>query len=214
MSCTYLEWYSFCTFPLSLQDTSSAGVGPPKLKKLSKDKLNVKGTALSAQNRKPVLSQSLSFPAKGIRANGTRKSVDAVPTKADAKHSKANMSGHSNGSVSSVAITGQRDRLMANGVSSKASNLGNRRLLVRLCRDLLFSLYRSCLFLNSPPNVIVLGSETWLCRGSGQCSSNQGFPVSHVRDSIKALADSFEKLGLVYILFDAIEYEFGIKHPK
>ncbi|XP_030448775.1 protein WVD2-like 4 isoform X2 [Syzygium oleosum] len=115
----------------SKQDTSSAGVGPPKLKKLSKDKLNVKGTAPSAQNRKPVLSQSLSFPAKGIRANGMRKSVDAVPTKADAKHSKANMSGLSNGSVSSVAITGQRDRLMANGVSSKASNLGNRRLLAQ-----------------------------------------------------------------------------------
>lgn len=115
----------------SKQDTSSTGAAAPKHKKLSKDKLNVKGTAPSAQNRKPVLSQSLSFPAKGIRANGIKKSIDAVPMKADAKHSQANMSGHSNGSVSPVATTGQRNQLMANGVSPKTSNLGNRRLLAQ-----------------------------------------------------------------------------------
>ncbi|KAF7851972.1 hypothetical protein BT93_L1670 [Corymbia citriodora subsp. variegata] len=115
----------------SKQDTLSPGVGAPKHKKLSKDKLNVKGTTPSAQNRKPVLSQSLSFPAKGIRANGMRKSIDAVPMKADAKHSEANMSGLSNGSVNSVATTGQCNRLMANGVSPKASNLGNRRSLAQ-----------------------------------------------------------------------------------
>ncbi|XP_030512508.1 protein WVD2-like 4 isoform X5 [Rhodamnia argentea] len=115
----------------SKQDTSSAGVGAPKHKKLFKDKLNVKGTAPSAQNRKPVLSQSLSFPSKGICANGMRKSIDVVPIKAEAKHSRANMSGLSNGSVRSVGITGQRDRLVANGVGTKASDLGNRRSLAQ-----------------------------------------------------------------------------------
>lgn len=115
----------------SKEDTSSTGVGAPKHKKLFKDKLNVKGTAPSAQNRKPVLSQSLSFPAKGIRANGMRKSIDAVPIKAETKHSRANMSGLSNGSVSSVGITGQRDRPVPNGVGTKASNLGNRRSLAQ-----------------------------------------------------------------------------------
>ncbi|KAF5191114.1 Replication factor c subunit [Thalictrum thalictroides] len=46
---------------------------------------NQKGPAAVAVKKKPSLSQSLSFPTRGVVANGLKKSIDGKPAKADTK---------------------------------------------------------------------------------------------------------------------------------
>lgn len=68
--------------------------------KVLRNKSDVKGKTPHANSRGPALSQSLSFPAKGIRASGMKKSVDGIPIKADSKHARGSGPSVSSGPVS------------------------------------------------------------------------------------------------------------------
>ncbi|OWM82606.1 hypothetical protein CDL15_Pgr002181 [Punica granatum] len=83
--------------------------------KLSRNKSDLKGTTPQANICKPVLSQSLSFPAKGIRATGMRESV---PIKADSKHV-----GGSGPTISSGPVS----RRTATQPNSKEANLNGNK---------------------------------------------------------------------------------------
>ncbi|KAG2683156.1 hypothetical protein I3760_10G019400 [Carya illinoinensis] len=60
----------------------------PKTKKLAKDKANLKATTPFSRNRKSVLTQNLSLPARGGRFDVTNKSIDVYPVKREAKHAQ------------------------------------------------------------------------------------------------------------------------------
>ncbi|KAF5473450.1 hypothetical protein F2P56_010059 [Juglans regia] len=57
----------------------------PKTNKLAKNKANLKATTPFSRNRKSVLSQSLSFPARGGHFDVTNKSIDVYPVKREDK---------------------------------------------------------------------------------------------------------------------------------
>ncbi|CAB4317361.1 unnamed protein product [Prunus armeniaca] len=58
--------------------------------KLAKDKPNLKGITQIPRNQRALLSQSLSFPSRGSRADPMKKSIDVYPVKAVAKHARGN----------------------------------------------------------------------------------------------------------------------------
>ncbi|KAF2289591.1 hypothetical protein GH714_037355 [Hevea brasiliensis] len=72
---------------LSKSFKESATLGS-KSNKLSKDKPNLKGPGSVSRSQRPSLSQSLSFPARGVRPDNMRKSIDERPTKTTAKYAQ------------------------------------------------------------------------------------------------------------------------------
>ncbi|KAG5243873.1 protein WVD [Salix suchowensis] len=69
---------------LPMEPAPTKGTGS-KNSKLVKDKPNVKGSGPFSHSQRPTLSQSLSFPAKGVRANNVRKSIEGHPLKTAVK---------------------------------------------------------------------------------------------------------------------------------
>ncbi|XP_043715149.1 protein WVD2-like 4 [Telopea speciosissima] len=61
-----------------------------KKNKISKDQASLKAPITVSRTQRPRLSQSLSFPARGILANGSKKITDGKPVKTNAKHTEAN----------------------------------------------------------------------------------------------------------------------------
>lgn len=107
--------------PLKTNGTSKNG-------KLSKNKSSLKGANQASHNQRALLSQSLSFPAKGVQPNGLRKSMDGYLRKVDTKHAEANTkmaNASSNGSSSLLARLSEANKRasamdvkMANGNST------------------------------------------------------------------------------------------------
>lgn len=62
----------------------------PKNNKLAKDKANLKTTTPFSRNPRSILTQSVSFPARGIRADVMSKSIDVYPLKREAKDAQRN----------------------------------------------------------------------------------------------------------------------------
>ncbi|PRQ44252.1 hypothetical protein RchiOBHm_Chr3g0477191 [Rosa chinensis] len=58
--------------------------------KLAKDKPSVKGAAPVSRTQRAILSQSLSFPARGARVDAMKKSIDVYPVKTEVKHTRGN----------------------------------------------------------------------------------------------------------------------------
>ncbi|XP_050383447.1 protein WVD2-like 4 [Argentina anserina] len=58
--------------------------------KLAKDKPNGKGATPISRIQRTVLSQSLSFPARGARVDAMKKSIDVYPAKTEVKHTRGN----------------------------------------------------------------------------------------------------------------------------
>ncbi|KAL8095002.1 hypothetical protein AgCh_036488 [Apium graveolens] len=93
----------------------ASGVNSKNSKTSKRPTLNKAATM--TRKEKPSLTQSRSFPAKGIRASAISKSVDAYPTQSSAKHSGASrLKGEArvaNGTAASVS------RRASTGVSTK-----------------------------------------------------------------------------------------------
>ncbi|KAK2647415.1 hypothetical protein Ddye_014904 [Dipteronia dyeriana] len=96
-----------------------------KSSKIAKDKTNLKGLAPFTRSQKPVLSQSLSFPARGACSDG-KKSINGYPAKSDPKHARANAAKaqgtFSSGTVSSASHLNHPIRNASTGVGSKEVN--------------------------------------------------------------------------------------------
>ncbi|KAM5559250.1 hypothetical protein ABKV19_020746 [Rosa sericea] len=58
--------------------------------KLAKDKPSVKGATPVSRTQRAILSQSLSFPARGARVHAMKKSIDVYPVKTEVKHTRGN----------------------------------------------------------------------------------------------------------------------------
>ncbi|XP_004303390.1 PREDICTED: uncharacterized protein LOC101300076 isoform X1 [Fragaria vesca subsp. vesca] len=58
--------------------------------KLAKDKPNLKGATPVSRIQRSILSQSLSFPARGARVDAMKKSIDVYPVKTEVKHTRGN----------------------------------------------------------------------------------------------------------------------------
>lgn len=95
----------------------------------------MKGPGPFARNQKPILSQSLSFPARGVRADNMKKSIEAHPMKGIVKHARDDGTKHkvpiTNGSVTSVSHLNQPNRRISNRVNSKESNINNGKTFSR-----------------------------------------------------------------------------------
>uniref|UniRef100_A0A5B7A1R1 TPX2 C-terminal domain-containing protein n=1 Tax=Davidia involucrata TaxID=16924 RepID=A0A5B7A1R1_DAVIN len=95
-----------------------------KTNKITKDRPCLKGSALFARNTRPSLTQSVSFPARGLRPDIMKKSIDVFPVKSDAKHVRANGPKAEyqflNGTVTSASCL--TNRRASTGVNSKEVN--------------------------------------------------------------------------------------------
>lgn len=87
------------------------------------------------RNQRPGLSQSLSFPGRGILASGSRKSTDEKKLTSDAKHTHVSAgeaaSIVSNSSLNSKSRSNHSNRRASAGVSSVDANTGSSRLSAR-----------------------------------------------------------------------------------
>lgn len=107
------------------KEQSKSNVGLSKNGKLAKDKPNLKGSAPFLRNQKPkVLSQSLSFPARGNHADALKKSIDGHPLKNGVKHgqengAKAHHALSSNGLVTSVSRSNYPNKRAPTATNSK-----------------------------------------------------------------------------------------------
>ncbi|KAK1271079.1 hypothetical protein QJS04_geneDACA012933 [Acorus gramineus] len=71
-----------------------------KKTKKPKDQTGRNCTTLGSRSQRPGLSQSLSFPAKGILTNGLKKGIDGKPVRGDSKSPRLNGRAALNGVVS------------------------------------------------------------------------------------------------------------------
>lgn len=65
-----------------------AAGGTTKNNKMAKDQASLRGTAALTRSKKASISQSLSFPSRGVSSDVMRKSIDVYPKKSDAKELK------------------------------------------------------------------------------------------------------------------------------
>ncbi|KAJ6743147.1 PROTEIN WVD2-LIKE 4 [Salix viminalis] len=96
-----------------------------KNSKLAKDKPSVKGSGPFSHSQRPTLSQSLSFPAKVVRANNMRKSIEGHPLKTAAKLAQ------DEGTKSQVPFSNGTNRYAPTGANSKESNINGSKALTR-----------------------------------------------------------------------------------
>ncbi|OMO69169.1 hypothetical protein CCACVL1_19627 [Corchorus capsularis] len=112
-----------------------------KNSKVTKGKSNLKTSVSFPRNQRPVLSQSLSFPARRGNGDGLLKSIDGYPGKTDAKGSKV-QAPSSNGSLSRLNNPNRRGSINldskptnANGVTPRRNTLaslpGNRQAVAK-----------------------------------------------------------------------------------
>ncbi|XP_050228682.1 protein WVD2-like 4 [Mercurialis annua] len=93
-----------------------------KNNKLAKDKPNLKSSGPFSRNQKPSLSQSLSFPAKGIRSDNMRMSIDGKSMTKHAKDDGRKGQVNSNGSTASMSRLSRPIRRASTGLNSKETN--------------------------------------------------------------------------------------------
>ncbi|KAA8516834.1 hypothetical protein F0562_017348 [Nyssa sinensis] len=106
-----------------------------KTNKIAKDRPCLKGSAPFARNMRSSLTQSLSFPARGLCADVMKKSIDVYPVKSDAKHVRTNGAKaeyqFSNGTVSSASRLNPTNRRASTGLNSKEVNTNGVRASAR-----------------------------------------------------------------------------------
>ncbi|XP_059646562.1 protein WVD2-like 4 [Cornus florida] len=110
-------------------------VANSKNNKIAKDRPSLKGPALFARNTRSSLTQSLSFPARGLHSDVMKKSIDVYPVKSDAKHLRTSMAKaqfrSSNGMMTSVTSLSPTKRRASTGVNSKGTNTNGVRASTR-----------------------------------------------------------------------------------
>lgn len=109
---------------LYVQGSRSPNGGKSTGAKTAKDKSSPKAFT---GGKKPVLSQSLSFPAKGVHGDGLRKSINEYSMKSDSKHARANAEkpkgSFSSGTKSSDAHFNPQNKKASAGLGSKPANV-------------------------------------------------------------------------------------------
>ncbi|KAF9664844.1 hypothetical protein SADUNF_Sadunf16G0060300 [Salix dunnii] len=99
-----------------------------KNSKSGKDKPNMKGSGAFSHSQRPILSQSLSFPAKGVSTDNMRKSTEEHPLRTAAKHARDE---GTKVKVTSSPRLNQANRRVPTGVNSKESNIIGSKTLTR-----------------------------------------------------------------------------------
>ncbi|KAJ9184599.1 hypothetical protein P3X46_004311 [Hevea brasiliensis] len=105
-----------------------------KNNKLSKGKANLKSPGSLSHNQRSSLSQSLSFPARGVHPDNMRKSIDGHPSKTVVKQAQyGSRKGQvaSNGSITSSSRLTQPNRRASTGMNSKESNVKGGKAIPR-----------------------------------------------------------------------------------
>ncbi|KAG5556386.1 hypothetical protein RHGRI_006847 [Rhododendron griersonianum] len=97
--------------------------GSLKGSKVAKDGPNSKATAPLACNTRQSITQSLSFPARGLRTDVMKKSADGHPVKADAQSTRVN-GGKSEFSSSNGSRSNPTNRRNSTGPNSKENDGG------------------------------------------------------------------------------------------
>ena len=97
--------------------------GSSKNSKITMDNPSSKGSASSAHSTRPSFTQSLSFPARGPRADqAMKKSVHGYTVKSEAKSVRNGGKVDSNGTVTSVSRLNLNNRRASTGITSNGSN--------------------------------------------------------------------------------------------
>lgn len=105
------------------KDSNAPSNGVSKITKAVKDK-QLKSTNPSSRSQRVVLSQSLSFPARGSRGDGMKKSVDGLLVKKEAKNARENGTRAvptfaTNGTVTSASALSRSSRRASAAVQPK-----------------------------------------------------------------------------------------------
>jgi hypothetical protein len=95
----------------------------------------MKGSGAFSRSHRPILSQSVSFPAKGVCTDNMTKSIEEHPLRTAAKHArdegtKVKVS-FPHISVTSSPRLNQANRRVPTGVNSKESNINCSKTLTR-----------------------------------------------------------------------------------
>lgn len=106
--------------------SKAPGDNNSKNSKVSKDRIEVKGSTGSMSKGKPRLTQSRSFTANGLRKEGMSNSTDGLPQRSGAKNSQTNGSKVEvtlfNGKTTSVTRKNPASRRASAGLNSKEAN--------------------------------------------------------------------------------------------
>ncbi|XVF07493.1 hypothetical protein REPUB_Repub06bG0143800 [Reevesia pubescens] len=109
-----------------LKEPGDLTAGNSKNSKVSKDKSNLRSAVPISHNQRPVMSQSLSFPARRVHGDGLMKSIDGYPEKTGLKHAQEKgtkvQAPSSNGSVSSLSRLNHPNRRGSINLDSKPAN--------------------------------------------------------------------------------------------
>ncbi|KAK7816424.1 dna damage-binding protein 1 [Quercus suber] len=106
------------------QETRTLNTGSPKNNKLAKDhKANLKATSPFSHNQR-LLTQSLSFPSRGVGSDVLNKSIEVYPVKKEVKHAQRNgtRSQASGGPATSTSRLTHPNRPASIGLHSKEAN--------------------------------------------------------------------------------------------
>ncbi|XP_058084602.1 protein WVD2-like 4 [Magnolia sinica] len=97
-------------------------------KKMPKSEAVRKGPTMIPRNQRPSLSQSLSFPSRGILTSSLKKSIDEKQMKSDTKRAHVNVTDAasvvSNGSLTSTSRSNISNRRVSAGLSSMDAKMG------------------------------------------------------------------------------------------
>ncbi|KAB5519599.1 hypothetical protein DKX38_023918 [Salix brachista] len=113
----------------SIASEGAAIVSERKISNAPRKGTNMKGSGAFSPGQRPILSQSLSFPAKGgVCAGNMRKSTEEHPLRTAAKHARDE---GTKVKVTSRPRINQANRRVPTGVSSKESNIIGSKTLTR-----------------------------------------------------------------------------------
>ncbi|GAV63891.1 TPX2 domain-containing protein [Cephalotus follicularis] len=148
--------------------------------KMPKERSNLKGPAPFSHNQRPFLSQSYSFPSRGVHSNGLKKSIDGYPGKIDVKHVRANgAKGQcpvSIGSVTSVSHLNHHNRhASAGGESKEANGNGFRAPARRATLAPMPSARRAVPTISNSVNAAANGPPSGVSHATERRSSGSGF---------------------------------------
>ncbi|XVF55907.1 hypothetical protein PTKIN_Ptkin06aG0073900 [Pterospermum kingtungense] len=108
-----------------LKEQGNQTGGNAKMSKVTKDKSNLRSAVPVSRNQRPVLSQSLLFPARRVHGDGLRKSIDGCAEKTDLKHAQekaTKVQASSSGSVPSLSRSSHPNRRGSINLDSKPAN--------------------------------------------------------------------------------------------
>uniref|UniRef100_A0A2N9GYB9 TPX2 C-terminal domain-containing protein n=1 Tax=Fagus sylvatica TaxID=28930 RepID=A0A2N9GYB9_FAGSY len=108
----------------SIKEPRTLNSGSPKSNKLAKDKANLKATTPFSRNQRSILTQSLSFPTRGVCTDVLNKSMEGYPVKAKLKDAQRNGTRPqaSGGPVTSTSRLNHPNRPTSIGLHSKEAN--------------------------------------------------------------------------------------------